>query len=460
MNHRRLCLLAALVATSCHAPTTAAGAAGDPALTARCSQLVTRALDDNRAIATLQSLLAAAPKRLSGSPGFADAVQWGLATMHEIGLDNVRAEPCMVPYWERGVETAAITTPTPRPLRVTALGGSVATPDGGLEGEVVEVRTFEQLQALGEAARGKIVFFNRPMSRALRRTGQSYGDAVPQRSNGAIEAGKVGAIAAIVRSMTTTIDDHPHTGAMHYDDTVAKVPAAAISTADAEVLAAQLKQGPVRMRLTLGCREHADVAAANVVGELLGSEHPEQVVLIGGHLDAWDLGKGAHDDGAGVAHCLEAVRLLKACGIRPKRTIRVVLFANEENGLRGGKAYAEAHAAELAQHTAAIETDSGGFSPVGFSCSLRDEAAAAVRQRFLPLQDIGAGVFAAGGGAGGADISPLHDAGVTTYGLWVDGQRYFDYHHTEVDDLPMVNERELALGAAVIAYAASVLADG
>lgn len=465
VNRRPFCFLAALVVAGCNTPTPtpanvpSAAAAADPALTARCAQLAERALDDNHAIVLLASLLEAAPKRLSGSPGFQKAVAWGEATMREIGLDDVHTEPCMVPFWERGEERAEITAPTSRPLRVTALGGSIATPAGGLEGEVVEVRTFEQLQALGEAARGKIVFFNRPMPRALRRTGEAYGAAVPQRSNGAIEAGKVGAIAAIVRSVTTAIDDHPHTGAMHYDDAVTKVPAAAVSTADAEVLAAQLKNGPTRVRLVLGCSVHPDVEGANVLGELRGSEHPEQVVLIGGHLDAWDLGKGAHDDGAGIAHVLEAVRLLKACGIRCKRTIRVVLFANEENGLRGGKAYATAHAAELPQHVAAIETDGGGFSPQGFSCSLRGEAAEAMRQRFLPLQDVGAGLFATGAGAGGADIGPLHEAGVACYGLWVDGQRYFDYHHTEVDDLPMVNERELALGAAVIAYAASAIAD-
>ena len=403
--------------------------------------------------------MTAAPKRLSGSPGYNDAVQWGLATMREIGLENIRAEPCMVPCWVRGEERAEIVGAGAMPLRVCALGGSIATPEHGIEAEVIEVRTFEQLQELGEKARGKIVFFNRPMPRILRRTGQAYGEAVPQRSNGAIEAGKVGAIGAIVRSMTTTIDEYPHTGAMHYDEAVTKVPAAAVATVDAEALSAQLKLGPVRVHLVLGCQTHPDVPGANVVGELRGSERPDEVVVIGGHLDAWDLGRGAHDDGTGIAHVLEAVRLLKACGVRPKRTIRVVLFANEENGLRGALAYAETHKDELSRHVAAIETDGGGFSPQGFSTSLRDAEAEAVRKLFLPLQDLGAGAFAAGAGAGGADIGPLHKAGVPCFGLWVDGQRYFDYHHTAADDLPMVNERELALGAAVIAYAASVLAD-
>ena len=445
---RTPCFVLAATLAGC---STAGGPTADPALARRCTQLVERALADNSAMARLDSLCTRAPKRLSGSPGYDDAVQWALSAMN--------TEPCLVPCWVRGEERAEVVGAANQPLRVTALGGSIATPAGGVEAEVVEVRSFEQLQALGEQARGKIVFFNRPMPRALRRTGQAYGEAVPQRSNGAIEAGKVGAVAALVRSVTTAIDGHPHTGAMNYDDSVAKVPAAAIATADADALSALGKLRPVRVRLVLGCTTRPDVPAANVVGELPGREHKEQVVVLGAHLDAWDLGRGAHDDGAGVVHVLEALRLLRACGIEPRCTIRAVLFANEENGLRGAQAYAQQHAAELPLHTAAIETDGGGFSPVGFSCSLRDEAAAAVRPLFLPLQDVGAGTFAAGAGAGGADIGPLHAAGVPCFGLWVDGQRYFDYRHTAIDDLPMVNERELAMGAAVVAYAASVLAD-
>ena len=338
---RTAALLAATIAlVACKLPesssSAAASTAADPLLAARCAQLADRALADNHAIEILKGLVTAAPKRLSGSPGYNDAVQWGLATMREIGLENIRAEPCMVPCWVRGEERAEVVGAGAMPLRVCALGGSIATPEHGIEAEVIEVRTFEQLQELGEKARGKIVFFNRPLPRILRRTGQAYGEAVPQRSNGAIEAGKVGAIGAIVRSMTTTIDEYPHTGAMHYDEAVTKVPAAAVATVDAEALSAQLKLGPVRVHLVLGCQTHPDVPGANVVGELRGSERPDEVVVIGGHLDAWDLGRGAHDDGTGIAHVLEAVRLLKACGVRPKRTIRVVLFANEENAAQSG----------------------------------------------------------------------------------------------------------------------------
>ncbi len=450
---------ALLLFTACQSSPASGESPQDPAAGDRCRALVARALADNHAISMLRSLTDAAPKRLAGSPGDAIAVQWALSTMREIGLENVRAEPCLVPCWQRGEERAEVLSPSPLPLRVTALGGSIGTPAGGVEAEVVEVRSFEQLQQLGEAARGKIVFFNRPMPRALRNTGQAYGEAVPQRSNGAIEAGKVGAAAALVRSMTTSIDGHPHTGAMQYDAVVPQVPAAAIATADAEALAAALKQGPVRVRLVLGCTTLPDVASANVVGELVGSERPGEVVLVGGHLDAWDLGTGAHDDGAGCVHALEAVRLLRVCGIRPRRTVRVVLFANEENGLRGAQAYGELHAAGLAQHVAAIESDSGGFTPTGFATSLRDAEAAAVKTAFAPLQELGAGLFLSGAGSCGADLIPLHAAGVPCFGLLVDGQKYFDYHHTAVDTLAMVHERELALGAAVVAFAVATLAD-
>ncbi|MCB9879547.1 MAG: M20/M25/M40 family metallo-hydrolase [Planctomycetes bacterium] len=429
------------------------------ALRERCLALEQRALEDNRAIATLTSLCDTAPKRLSGTDGMFAAERWAAEQLRLAGCDDVRLEPVMVPHWRRGEERAEVTSGGTMPLRITALGGSVATPAGGLEAEVIAVRTFEELQALGDAAKGKIVFFNRPMPRALRRTGSAYGSAVPQRSQGAVEAAKAGGVAALVRSMTTTIDGYPHTGAMRYQDDVARVPAAAIATEDAEALAALLANGPVRVRLVLGCETLPDVEGHNVVGELRGSERPDEIVLIGGHLDAWDLGRGAHDDGAGVVHCIEAIRLLCATGWRPKRTIRVVLFANEENGLRGAKAYAAAHDAEIPQHVAAIETDSGGFTPLGFGCSLSGPQAEAVHRLFAPLQELGAGQFVPGGGAGGADIGVLHERGVPCFGLWVDGHRYFDYHHTAVDDVPAVNERELALGAAVVAYAAATLAD-
>lgn len=445
-------------ATNGSAVASAAPAAAPDVLRARANLLFERALADNRAHATLASLLAAAPNRLTGSKGYDDAVAWALDHMRSIGLVNVRAETFPVPCWVRGAEDASmIVGDTERPLRVTALGGSVGTAEGGITAEVVEVRTFEQLRQMGDAARGKIVFFNRPMPRALMRTGQAYGEAVPQRSNGAIEAGKVGAVGAIVRSMTTTIDGNPHTGAMNYDPAVTAVPAAAVCTEDAELLSRALAGGSVKVRLELGCRTLPDVPGSNAIGEIPGTERPDEFVVVGGHLDAWDLGTGAHDDGAGCAHALEAARLLVQSGIAPRRTIRFVLFANEENGLRGATNYDAMHAHE--RHVAALESDSGGFLPEGFTCSLPAEAAAGYARLLAPLKDLGMGAFASGGG-GGADIAPLGKRGAALFGLLVAGHRYFDYHHSTLDRIDTVNERELALGAAAVAYAASVLADG
>jgi Zn-dependent M28 family amino/carboxypeptidase len=259
-----------------------------------------------------------------------------------------------------------------------------------------------------------------------------------------------------VRSVTTSIDEFPHTGAMNYDAAVPKVPAAAVCTADAELIAALLQKGPVRLRLELGCQTLPDVESANVVGELRGDSLPDEVVVIGGHLDAWDLGLGAHDDGAGCAHVLEAMRLLQTSGLHHKRTIRAVLFMNEENGLRGGEAYAQAHAAE--KHVAALETDGGGAAPEGIGCSLRDAAAAPIRAAMAPLAAHDAGTFLEGGG-GGADIGPLAKQGVPMFSLIVNDARYFDYHHSAQDIPAAVNGRELALGAATVAFAALMLAD-
>lgn len=430
----------------------------DAALAKRCEAIFTRALEDSRAITQLRDLVAAAPKRLSGSKGYEDAVVFATRRLHEIGCADVRTEPVLVPCWVRGEEAAAVTSPEPTQLRVTSLGGSVATPVGGLEAEVVMVKSFEQLRELGDKARGKIVFFNRAMPRAFLRTFQAYGDAVPQRSKGAVEAAKVGAVAAIVRSMTTSIDGYPHTGAMRYAEGVEKVPAAAIATEDAEALARMLAEPktPVKVKLVLGCRSEPDVMSHNVIAEIRGSERPDEVIVLGGHLDAWDLGEGAHDDGAGCAQTIEAMRLLVACGIKPKRTVRAVLFANEENGLRGGAAYDAAHANE--HHVAAIETDSGGATPFGFSCTAARDQADPYRALLAPLAAYHCDAFAPGGG-GGADIGPLAARGVPCFGLVTDSQRYFDYHHSALDVVANVNERELALGAAAVAYLAVALAD-
>lgn len=420
--------------------------------------IVDRALTDAHAHALLRELTTVAPKRLSGSAGAAAAVAWGQRTLQAVGCDRVWLDEVMVPRWVRGdvEELVLLAGGEPTPLAVTALGGSIATPADGITADVVMVRSFEQLRELGDAARGKIVFFNRAMPRVLASTFMAYGQAVPQRTSGAIEAARVGAVAAIVRSMTTALDDHPHTGALMYDDAVPKVPSAAVSTLGAERIAASIAAGErVRLRLRLSCRSEGDVASANVVGEIRGSERPEEIVLLGGHLDAWDTGAGAHDDGAGCVHCIEALRLIRACGLRPRRTVRVVLFMNEENGLRGAEAYAAAHGAE--RHVAAIESDNGGFEPKGFATSEPEPRRSVVRALVAPLAGYGMGAVV--GGGGGADIAPLARFGVPLYGLVVTSHRYFDYHHSARDTIDAVNEREVSLGAAAIAHLASCLAD-
>jgi len=422
--------------------------------------LVERALGEGRAYEMLRELTTVAPHRLSGSEGAEAAVAWAEKKMLEIGLVEVRRERCVVPRWVRGdTEVCEIVREgaAPERLDVLALGGSVGTGEGGISGEVVVVRGFDHLHALGEEVRGKIVLFNQAMPRALLDTFTAYRNTRHLRNQGAGEAGKLGAIAVLVRSMTTRLDDVPHTGAMRYPEGVGRIPAAAISTLDAERIAKLAAAGPVRVRLELDCKSLADVESANVVGEIRGTQRPEEVVVIGGHLDAWDVGQGAHDDGAGCVHCLEAARLILASGIRPKRTVRVVLFMNEENGLRGALAYETGHVHELRNHVAAIESDRGGFDPRGFATTLRGTALADFAELLAPLRRYDMGAL--NEGAGGADIGPLAKHGVALFGLVPTSHRYFDYHHSDRDRLEAVNERELALGAAAVAFLATRLAN-
>ncbi len=425
------------------------------------------ALGTGQAYAMLTDLTTNVGNRVSGSPQAARAVEWAKAEMERLGFDRVRTEPVMVPRWVRGPVEEASVIGDPKlgdvPLTICALGGSIGTPADGIAGEVVEVKSFDELKALGAKAKGKIIFFNRPMDRTKLTTFEAYGGAVGQRGQGAVEAAKAGGVAAIVRSMTMRIDDVPHTGAMNYNDTVPKVPAAALSALDANWLDSLLSaRQSVTVRLKLSCQTLPDVESANVVGELRGTEKPDEVIVIGGHLDSWDKGSGAHDDGAGCVHSLEALRLLKELGLRPKRTIRVVLFMNEENGTRGGKAYA-AKLREGEHPIAAIESDAGGFTPRGFGVSA-DSATTArnpsifehvARWAYL-FEPIEADRIKPGGG--GADIGELAKQGAATIGLRVDSHRYFDYHHSTSDTIDKVNERELELGAASVAILSYVLA--
>ncbi|QDU67119.1 M20/M25/M40 family metallo-hydrolase [Engelhardtia mirabilis] len=425
------------------------------------ARIVTASLLDGQAYDHLASLVAAAPHRLSGSPGAAAAVEWARKRMTKIGFDEVRLEPCTVPHWERGeVQSVRLTAPasvTGVELRCLALGGSVPSPEGGIEAEVIAISSWDELAQRSADVAGKIVYFNRPFDLALRSTFEGYGGAVDQRSRGAVEAAKAGAVGVVIRSVASAIDDFPHTGGTNYQDGVTRIPAAAISTLAAERLDALVARGPVRLNLELDCRWHGDAPSFNVVGDLLGTESPEEIVVVGAHLDGWDVGHGAHDDGSGCAHALEVVRLLLDLDLRPRRTVRVVLFMNEENGLAGARAYARDHADELDRHVFAIESDRGGFTPRGFSTNAGDEALAVLRELAAPLDEIDAGSVDPGGT--GADISQMAASGVPLAGFLPDGARYFAYHHTENDTLDKVSERELRLGAAAIAVLVHAVAD-
>ena len=423
-------------------------------------EIIQAGLRSGKAYEILSELSGGVGPRLSGSPQAAKAVEWAKKKMEELEFQQVHLESVTVPHWVRGSgEEASIVASKSfgnKPLHICALGGSVGTPASGITAEVIEVKSFDELKGFGDQAKGKIIFFNRPMDRSKINTFEAYGSAVNQRGGGAVEAARAGGIAALVRSMTTSIDTFPHTGAMGYNDSIPKVPAAAISTVDANMLSDLLsREKSVNIHLQLSCEMLPDVESANVVGELTGTEKPNEVIVMGGHLDSWDKGRGAHDDGAGCAHVIEALRLLKDLGLEPKRTIRAVTFINEENGLRGGKAYA-AKPRPGEKHIAAIESDAGGFTPRGFGIQSDSVTYDKIAQWSPLFESIEAGRFRKGGG--GADISELGKQGVPTIGLRVDGQKYFDYHHSDLDTIDKVNERELELGAAAVAILAYVLA--
>ena len=419
---------------------------------APAGRIIGAALTSNKAYERLSYLTDRIGHRLSGSKNLERAIAWAIAEMKRDGLDNVRAEKVMVPHWVRGEESLEMTSPGSHKLAMLGLGGSVGTPASGITAEAVVVRNFDQLDALGEHVRGKIVVYNVPFT--------TYGETVRYRGYGASRAASHGAVAALVRSITPVSLQTPHTGAMIYDEKLPKIPTAAITIEAAELLQRLYDRGDrPALRLKMQAKFLPDAESANVVAEIKGSEKPEEIILVSGHFDSWDVGEGAHDDGGGCIIAWEAVRLLKVLGLRPRRTIRVVLYTNEENGLRGGNAYRDAHRAELSKHILAIESDSGAYRPEGFGL-----AATAPLQARANLQEIArllAGIRAdriAADGSG-ADIGPIMAEGVIGGSLDVDGTHYFDIHHSHADTLDKVNQQDLALCVAAMAVMAYTVAD-
>jgi hypothetical protein len=417
----------------------------------RIKSIYDEALANGQSYQMLDYLSNSIGGRLSGSPEAAAAVEYTRQQMIEFGFDTVFLQPVMVPHWVRGSkEIGRIISPKVGSIEVNicALGNSVGTGPNGVSAKVIEVQNFEELEKLGKTViEGNIVFFNRPMDPTLIRTFSAYGGAVNQRGAGASQAAKYGAIGVVVRSMTHSQDNIPHTGALSYAADIAQIPAVAISTNDADILSRTLKNDhETRVYFETHCEMKPDVLSYNVIGEIKGSEFPDEYIVVGGHLDSWDLGDGSHDDGAGCVQSIEVLRLFKALQINPKRTLRAVMFMNEENGLKGGLKYAELAAENNEKHIAAMESDRGGFTPRGFVINSNYEKISS----WAPLfEKYGVTEFITGGG--GADIGPLREQGTTLIGFFPDPQRYFDYHHATSDTFDKVNRRELELGAATMA---------
>jgi carboxypeptidase Q len=426
----------------------------------QAARIIATARADRGAYAKLAELTDKIGHRLSGSPQLEAAIAWAARTMKDDG-HTVRTEPVMVPVWVRGTESVAITAPIPRPLHVLGLGGSVPTPKGGLVAPVIVIRSFDELDRQAAAVKGKIVLFDVAMPPYSDTKGSGYGEVSRYRTRGPSRAAKVGAVGVLMRSVTAHSLRTPHTGALGYDPEQPKVPAAAVTVEDAQLISRLAANGPVTVRMQLESKVLPDAPSANVIGELRGTEKPDEIVVIGAHIDSWDVGQGAHDDGAGCVMMMQALTTLRRLGLVPRRTIRVVLFTNEESGLRGGRAYAKDHAGELPRTVLAVEADAGGFAPRGFSVETKPEVSARVVARVSEIATLLAPINATRvrAGHGGADIGPMVPAGVPTLGLDVDGRMYFDIHHTEADTLDKVDPATLADGVAAMAVLAYVVAD-
>ncbi len=412
-------------------------------------RLRTEAFRTNGAYEDLAWLCDRIGHRLSGSPQLDQAIDWAQGRLKAAGLVNVHTEPVLVPHWVRGHESAELLLPASQRVNLLGLGGSVGTPDGGLTADVIVVGSFDELDKLGAAVKGKIVLFDVPY--------QGYGRTVVYRHDGAAHAAKFGAVAALVRSVGPVSLDTPHTGAMDYDPAIPKIPTAAVTIeASTQMRRMQDRGERIRMKLVMGATTLPDAPSANVVAEIRGTEKPDEVIIMSGHLDSWDVGQGAQDDGAGAVITMEAGRLIQALGLKPRRTIRVVLWTNEENGLRGGQAYRAAHQAELGNIVAALETDSGSERIVGFYLELQKATPEAKARALMALEQFKPALTPFGAlklalGHSGADVSPLVAAGVPGIGVEHVGSHYFDIHHTQADTFDKVAKDDLAFNAAALA---------
>jgi carboxypeptidase Q len=413
-------------------------------------RLIRAATQDSSTYHRLAELTDNFGPRLSGSDNLERAIDWILAQMRSDGLANVRGEPVMVPKWVRGRESAELVEPRRASLPMLGLGGSIATPAGGITAEVLIVNSFDDLTRRASEARGKIVLFNVPFT--------NYGQTVQYRVNGAIAAARVGAVASLISSVASYSMRTPHTGTMSYDTAVRRIPHAAIAVEDAQMLARMQRRGQrLVVKLSMEAQTLPDVQSRNVVAEIRGREKPDEVVVLGGHIDSWDVGTGAMDDAGGCVAAWQALNLINKLGLKPRRTIRVVMWTNEENGLRGGNAYRDAHRHELDKHVLAIESDAGVFKPLGFGVTASDSAFAIIQQVGKLLERIGAGDIRRGGG--GADIGPIMALGVPGMGLNVQGEKYFWFHHSEADTVDKLDPHEVNLATATLAIMAFVIAD-
>jgi carboxypeptidase Q len=414
------------------------------------NRIIQTALADSAAWRRLAELTDRFGHRLSGSASLEQAIDWMLAEMRRDGLDSVRGEPVLVPRWVRGEEAAELLLPRRVPLAMLGLGGSVGTPRGGITADVMVVGSFDELTRRAAEARGRIVLFDVPFT--------TYGATVQYRLNGAVAAGRVGAVASLIRSVASGSMRSPLTGAMRYDSAVRPIPHAALSVEDAAMIRRMVERGePVRVRLVMGARTLPDAPSRNVVAELRGSELPDEIVVMGGHIDSWDVGTGAMDDAGGVVAAWEALRLLRRLGLRPRRTIRVVGWTNEENGLRGGTAYRDTHEHELDRHVLAFESDNGVFRPRGVGFTGNPAARAVIRDIATLLAPLGADSVSASGG--GADIGPIMRRGVPGMNPDVDGSRYFWYHHSAADTVDKLDPADMARVVALMAVMTYVVAD-